>query len=83
MVKIIPRVANHIVGPRTEENGLRNYFNDGKNTLHQFGFKVESQESIAIHDIPLIYEFERFFTHLHLHISTKLKYTNTLQQIGN
>ena len=34
MVKNIPRVANHIYGPRIVEIGVRNYFNDGKNTRH-------------------------------------------------
>ena len=61
MGKNIPRVLNHIYGPRIVENGVRNYFDNGKNTRRLIGFKVESQGSIAIHDIPLTYEFERFF----------------------
>ena len=34
MVKNIPRVANHIYGPRIVENGVRNYFDNCKNTLY-------------------------------------------------
>ena len=46
MANFVARAASNIIGPKEEENGPGNYPNDGKNTLHQFGFKIESQRPL-------------------------------------
>ena len=44
MANFVARVASNTIVPKEEENGPGNHPNDGKNTPHHFGFKLNPKD---------------------------------------